>query len=109
MKLRLLSMIRNRLYLTVQLEKILQEFDFIVSPTTPTVAFEIGKPRTNPTEMYLEDMFTVHASLAGLPAISLPVKEKINNLPLGIHLTTSKFEEIKLYRAGQLIEELNNK
>ena len=63
-------------------EKILQEFDFIVSPTTPSVAFDIGKPRANPTEMYLEDMFTVHASLAGLPAISLPIKEKINNLPL---------------------------
>lgn len=90
-------------------EAILQEFDFIISPTTPSIAFEIGKTRTEPTEMYLEDMFTVHASLAGLPAISVPVYEKIDNLPLGIHLTSAKFEEIKLYKAGKLIEELNNK
>jgi aspartyl-tRNA(Asn)/glutamyl-tRNA(Gln) amidotransferase subunit A len=88
-------------------EDILQNFDFIISPTTPTPAFEIGQARNNPTEMYLEDMFTVHASLAGLPAISLPIKEKINNLPLGIHLTAGKFEEHKLLKAGQLLEELN--
>jgi aspartyl-tRNA(Asn)/glutamyl-tRNA(Gln) amidotransferase subunit A len=87
--------------------KILQEFDFIISPTTPTTAFEIGKPRVDPTEMYLEDMFTVHASLAGLPAISVPIKEKINNLPLGMHITAGEFMEQSLIEAGKLIEEVN--
>ena len=85
----------------------MQKFDFIISPTTPTTAFEIGKPRANPTEMYLEDMFTVHPSLAGLPAISVPIKQKIDNLPLGIQITAGEFMEHSLFEAGRLIEELN--
>ena len=89
-------------------EKILQDYDFIISPTTPTPAFEIGKQRANPTEVYLEDIFTVHASLTGLPAISIPIKEKIDNLPLGIHVSTGEFMENRLYEAGKLIVELNS-
>lgn len=89
-------------------ENILTSYDFIISPTTPSVAFEIGKPRVNPTEMYLEDMFTVHASLAGIPAISVPIKEKIDNLPLGLHIAANEFEENSLYRAGKLVLALNS-
>jgi aspartyl-tRNA(Asn)/glutamyl-tRNA(Gln) amidotransferase subunit A len=90
-------------------KKILQDFDFIISPTTPSTAFDIGQPRTNPTEIYLEDIFTVHASLAGLPAISVPISEKIDNLPLGIHVTAGEFQELNLLKAGEMIVALNSK
>ena len=88
-------------------EQIFMEYDFIISPTTPTTAFELGKSRENPTEVYLEDIFTVHASLAGLPAISVPIKEKIDNLPLGIHVSANEFGESALYDVAEEIIELN--
>lgn len=80
-----------------QTMKLFERYDFIISPTTPTTAFEIGKERNNPTEMYLEDVFTVHASLAGIPAISIPFRQKIDNLPLGLQITANEMEENALY------------
>jgi aspartyl-tRNA(Asn)/glutamyl-tRNA(Gln) amidotransferase subunit A len=83
--------------------KIFAEYDFLLSPTTPTVAFDIGKKRTNPTEVYLEDVFTVEASLAGIPAISIPFNEKINNLPYGLQIAANEFEELALYEVAEEI------
>ena len=81
--------------------KLLKEHDFLISPTTPTTAFEIGKKRENPTEVYLEDIFTVQASLAGIPAISIPFQEKIDNLPFGIHISANEFKENALYSIAE--------
>ena len=83
--------------------KIFAEHDFILSPTTPTIAFDIGKKRTNPTEVYLEDVFTVEASLAGIPAISIPFSEKIDNLPYGLQIAANEFEELALYEVAEEI------
>ena len=75
--------------------EILKKYDFILLPTTPHTAFGIGEI-SDPVSMYLEDIFTVQASLCGLPAISLPIGEKINGLPFGMQLIANKFEEEKL-------------
>lgn len=85
------------------------QYDFLLSPTTPTVAFDIGKSRNNPTEVYLEDVFTVEASLAGIPAISIPFKEKIDNLPYGLQIAANEFEEMALYKVAEEILELEEK
>ncbi len=77
-------------------QKIFQEYDFILSPTTPTTAFEIGVPRKNPVEMYLEDLFTVQANVVGIPAISFPVGFDQKQLPIGLQLMANHFEEAKL-------------
>jgi len=82
------------------------QYDFLLSPTAPTAAFEIGKKRENPVEMYLEDLFTVQASLAGIPAISIPFKEKINNLPIGLQISANEFHENSLYSIAQHIIDL---
>lgn len=76
-----------------QTEALLQEYDFLVSPTTPTPAFEIGENTQSPLEMYLADIFTVQASLAGVPAISIPVGKDTSGLPIGIQLVGSAFNE----------------
>jgi aspartyl-tRNA(Asn)/glutamyl-tRNA(Gln) amidotransferase subunit A len=78
-------------------------YDFLLSPTTPTAAFKIGLKRGNPIEMYLEDIFTVQASLAGIPAISIPFNEKIDNLPFGLQISTNEFNENSLYSTAKHI------
>ena len=74
-------------------KEILTDYDFILTPTTPSTAFEIGKNIDDPITMYLQDIFTVHANLAGNPAISLPLGNHSNGLPFGIQLLGKPFEE----------------
>jgi len=74
-----------------------EEYDFVVSPTTPHTPFDIGKKQTDPTVMYLEDIFTVQANLAGNPAISLPLGKHSNGLPIGLHLMADNFKEADLF------------
>jgi aspartyl-tRNA(Asn)/glutamyl-tRNA(Gln) amidotransferase subunit A len=75
----------------------LSEFDFIVTPTTPTTAFPLGANRKNPSEMYLEDIFTVQANVSGIPAISIPNGKDAQNLPIGLQIMTDVFKESELY------------
>ena len=77
-------------------DNILKEYDFILTPTAPEPAFPIGKEQKDPVVMYLSDIFTVQASLAGLPAISLPAGNNSKGLPLGLQLLAGRFEEQEL-------------
>ena len=74
----------------------LQSCDFVLSPTTPTTAFKLGENTQDPLQMYLADLYTVQASLAGVPAISIPRGVDENGLPIGIQLMTSAFDEVQL-------------
>ncbi|MBL4734358.1 MAG: Asp-tRNA(Asn)/Glu-tRNA(Gln) amidotransferase subunit GatA [Flavobacteriales bacterium] len=76
--------------------KILSEYEFILLPTTPRTAPEIGENMDDPIAMYLEDIFTVQANLTGLPAISIPLGHHSNGLPFGMQLIGNKFEEASL-------------
>jgi aspartyl-tRNA(Asn)/glutamyl-tRNA(Gln) amidotransferase subunit A len=75
---------------------ILEDFDFILTPTAPEPAFSIGKVEQDPVVNYLHDIFTVQASLAGLPAISLPAGNNNEGLPLGLQLLSKAFSEQEL-------------
>lgn len=76
--------------------EILGNYDFIILPTTPKTAFKLGEI-SDPISMYLEDIFTVQAPLAGLPAISLPMGKHSNGLPFGIQVMGNKFQEQELF------------
>jgi aspartyl-tRNA(Asn)/glutamyl-tRNA(Gln) amidotransferase subunit A len=76
--------------------EIFAEYDFIISPTTPHTSFKIGQKYKDPTIMYLEDIFTVHANLAGNPAISLPLGVHSNGLPIGLQIMADNFKESDL-------------
>lgn len=76
--------------------EILKNHDFIILPTTPTTAFEIGANVADPITMYLQDIFTVQANLAGNPAISLPLGNHSNGLPFGIQAMGKHFDEAGL-------------
>ena len=85
-----------------------EKVDLIVSPTTPVPPFKIGVHRDDPLSMYLEDLFTIPANLAGLPAISVPcgfVKEDGADLPVGLHFTGRPLDESTLLRAAHAYEQ----
>jgi len=73
-----------------------KDFDCIVTPSTPGTAFEFGKNSADPIKMYLEDIFTVQANIAGVPAISVPSGKAANGLPTGIQLMCDYFQEAKM-------------
>jgi aspartyl-tRNA(Asn)/glutamyl-tRNA(Gln) amidotransferase subunit A len=75
---------------------ILSKYDFIITPTTPTTAFKFGEHSADPLAMYLADLFTVQASVSGLPAISVPSGKDKKGLPIGIQIIANDFEESKL-------------
>jgi aspartyl-tRNA(Asn)/glutamyl-tRNA(Gln) amidotransferase subunit A len=85
---------------------ILQEYDFILVPTAPEPAFAIGKNEKDPVVNYLADIFTVQASLAGVPAISLPAGNNVKGLPLGLQLLTKHFGEQELLNFSKYFLEL---
>ena len=82
-----------------------KQCDLILTPTTPNVAFKIGEKQNNPLEMYLNDVLTVPASLAGLPAISVPAGKNSLQLPFGLQIIGKPFEEISILSGAKLIEE----
>ena len=81
-----------------------EKCDLILTPTTPNVAFPIGEKQSDPLEMYLNDVLTVPASLAGLPAISVTAGNNNKNLPIGMQIIGKPFEEISVLAAGNAIE-----
>jgi len=86
--------------------KILDNYDAILLPTTPTEAFKIGEKSDDLIAMYLADIFTVQAPLAGIPAISIPTGSTPENLPFGLQLMTGRFEEQKLLQLSHYLYEL---
>lgn len=83
--------------------KAFKKVDLLLAPTTPTTAFKIGEKK-DPLSMYLSDIFTIPANLAGLPSLSIPVG-KIDNLPVGAQLIGPKFSENLLFEVGKVIEQ----
>jgi len=80
------------------------DVDVVALPTTPTTAFRLGERLDDPLQMYLSDVFTAAANLAGLPAISIPVGVSGDRLPVGLQLTGRPFEEGTLLRAADALE-----
>ncbi|MBK5254908.1 MAG: Asp-tRNA(Asn)/Glu-tRNA(Gln) amidotransferase subunit GatA, partial [Vicinamibacteria bacterium] len=79
--------------------------DVIATPTTPSPAFKLGEKTANPLEMYLADVFTVPANLAGVPGLSVPCGFS-SGLPVGIQFVARTFAERTLFRAGHATERL---
>jgi aspartyl-tRNA(Asn)/glutamyl-tRNA(Gln) amidotransferase subunit A len=77
--------------------------DVLLTPTVPTPAFKVGEKASDPLQLYLEDIFTIPANLAGLPALSVPCGQS-GHLPVGFHLVGAPLSEAKLLAAGRLFE-----
>lgn len=84
--------------------RVFKEVDAVLTPTAPTPAFKIGEKIADPLQMYLEDIFTVPANLAGIPAISVPSGKTESGLPIGIQISAAHFREDILFDLGRKIE-----
>ena len=95
-----------RQQLKQQTELIFNDFDFIIAPNSPSVAYKLGEKNKDPLAMYMGDIFTVFANLTGVPAISLPVFKHSSNLPFGLQLLSSTHNEVSLLRfSHQLMQQ----
>ena len=88
------------------LNKLFDECDFLICPTAPTPAFKLGENTSDPLKMYLADAMTVPASLAGLPAISVPCGESDSGLPIGVQLIGRQKDDAKLLAFAKEVERL---
>jgi len=93
-----------RTLLTRDFEAAFQRVDAIVTPTSPTAAFKLGEKVDDPLAMYLADIFTVTASLAGIPGISVPCGETKGGLPIGVQIVGKHFDEAGILRLAHAYE-----
>jgi aspartyl-tRNA(Asn)/glutamyl-tRNA(Gln) amidotransferase subunit A len=94
---------KARHFIKSEFEKILSEADLIFAPVTPTSAFEFGS-KSDPLEMYLQDIYTISVNLAGLPAISLPIGKDSKNMPIGAQFIGPAYGEQVLFDGAMSLE-----
>ncbi|HDL17898.1 MAG TPA: Asp-tRNA(Asn)/Glu-tRNA(Gln) amidotransferase subunit GatA [Bacteroidetes bacterium] len=82
-----------------------KKYDGIIAPTTPTTAFKLGEKLDNPLQMYLSDIYTIPANLAGFNSLSLPCGVDANGLPIGVQIMTRPFNESMTFRIAQFLED----
>lgn len=86
-------------------DKILEEYDVIVGPTTPTPAFKVGEKTSDPLTMYANDILTIPVNLAGVPGISIPCGFSAEGLPIGLQIIGNYFDEGTVYRTAYAYEQ----
>jgi aspartyl-tRNA(Asn)/glutamyl-tRNA(Gln) amidotransferase subunit A len=89
-----------------EFNKIFEDVNFLITPTTPTPAFKIGEKSADPLSMYLSDIFTVAANIGGLPAINLPIGFTKNNLPIGLQIIGPYGSDYSLLQMAKTIENM---
>jgi aspartyl-tRNA(Asn)/glutamyl-tRNA(Gln) amidotransferase subunit A len=96
---------RVRTLLTRDFEQAFQKVDAIVTPTAPTPAFKLGEKSDDPLSMYLADIYTVTADLAGIPGISIPCGQTKSGLPIGLQVLGRHFDESTVLRVAAAVEQ----
>lgn len=91
-----------------EFEKLFEKYDVLLTPTSPSVAYEIGSKSNNPLEMYLADLCTVTVNIAGLPGISVPCGVDKEGMPIGMQLIGKHFDEETILRAAYTFEKQAN-
>jgi len=103
-----LRALKVRTLIKQDFDKVFADFDCIITPTTPTPAFKIGEKVKDPLKMYLSDVYTISANLAGIPAISIPCGFTKQGLPVGLQILAKPFAEEMLFRVAYTYEQNTN-
>jgi aspartyl-tRNA(Asn)/glutamyl-tRNA(Gln) amidotransferase subunit A len=88
-----------------EFDAIFQKYDVLINPTSPTTAFKLGENTADPLKMYLADVMTVSMSLAGIPAVSIPVGTDAHNLPIGLQISGQQKNDALILGVARLLEE----
>lgn len=88
-------------------DHVFKDYDLVVGPTTPTPAFDLGDKVTDPVTMYMNDILTIPANMAGLPAISVPAGF-VDGMPIGLQIIGKAFDETSVYQAAYAFEQAND-
>lgn len=99
---------RVRRLLKQDFENAFQKVDALITPTVQDTAFKRGEKINDPLAMYLNDIYTVSVNLAGIPAMSIPVGFAPNGLPIGLQIIAPAFQEVTIFKIGNLIERLKS-
>jgi aspartyl-tRNA(Asn)/glutamyl-tRNA(Gln) amidotransferase subunit A len=94
-----------RTLITRDFEEAFQKVDAIVTPTAPTPAFKLGEKSDDPLSMYLADIYTVTADLAGIPGVSVPCAKTQSGLPIGLQVLGRHFDEGTVLRVAAAVEQ----
>ena len=94
-----------RTFITKEFDRLFKEYDVLLTPTSPTVAYDIGAKSKDPLEMYLADLCTVSINIAGIPAISIPSGVDKEGLPIGLQIIGKSFDEETILRAAYAAEQ----
>lgn len=100
-----LRALKVRTLIKKDFDDVFKEFDCLFTPTSPTPAFKIGEKFENPLSMYLSDIYTISANLAGIPAISVPCGLTKDKLPIGLQILAAPFKEENLFKAAYNFEQ----
>jgi aspartyl-tRNA(Asn)/glutamyl-tRNA(Gln) amidotransferase subunit A len=84
--------------------KAYESFDVLLSPTSPTTAFELGAKAADPLSMYLSDVCTIPTNLAGHPAMSVPYGEGENEMPIGVQILAPALGEANMFKVARALE-----
>lgn len=104
-----LKALKARQKFITDMEKVFTQYDLILTPTSPEVAWHIGEKSDDPLKMYLADLYTIPANLAGIPAISVPigkVQSKGELMPVGAQFMAPAWQESMLFAAGEVVEKI---
>jgi aspartyl-tRNA(Asn)/glutamyl-tRNA(Gln) amidotransferase subunit A len=100
-----LRALKVRTLIKKDFDQVFKDFDCVLTPTSPTPAFKIGEKLENPLSMYLSDIYTISANLAGVPAISIPCGFTKSKLPIGLQLISAPFKEEDLFKVAYAFEQ----
>ena len=101
-----LKALKTKALIKQEYDRIFEDYDIILGPTAPSTAPLIGESLKEPLKMYLSDIYTIGANLAGLPAMSIPCGKDSKGLPIGVQLIGNCFEENKIIRAAYTYENI---
>ncbi len=95
-----------RTFIKQDFDEVFKNFDIVIMPTSPTVAFGLGEKIEDPLTMYLTDIYTVSANLAGIPAISIPSGNSKDGLPIGLQILAKPLAEETIFKAAYILEQI---
>ncbi len=82
-----------------------KQVDLLITPTTPTTAFKLGEKSDNPLQMYLSDIYTTSANLAGIPGMNIPIGKNSEDMPIGLQILAQQFDEEKIFQLAKHIQD----